>query len=176
MRTLRLSGVGTGILVLLLGAVMACDVGDDRLITLEVLGERRSAPATSLTEAGIEQGTITYRAVVEASDPRLSGDWTVVDACRWDTQSDAAPTEELCVGRVRVENEGGTWVGGHEGYRREGIDNLDPTILEGQDGYAGLTAVLDYVQDGVTEPGKSVSGVGYIVDFSMPDPPESFTE
>ena len=59
MRTLRVSLTGTVILMLLLGAVVACDVEDDRLITLGVLGERHSAPATSLSEEGSEVGTIT---------------------------------------------------------------------------------------------------------------------
>ena len=114
-------------------------------------------------------GNEIIRMAVEASDPRLSGAWTEVWGCR------GAPVE-VCVASVRVENEGGTWLGTHEGYRREGIDNLAPTILEGQDGYAGLTAVLDYAQHHGASVGKGIAGDGYIVDFEMPDPPEPFAE
>ena len=54
--------------------------------------------------------------------------------------------------------------------------NLDPVVLEGQSDYAGLTAVLEYAQDDVTEPYKHVAGFGYIVGFEMPDPPEPFVK
>ena len=175
MHASRVPLTGT-LLGLLLTGVVACDVEDDRLITLEVLGERRSVDGEWLSEEGVREGTVTSDAVVEASDPRLSGDWHVVETCRWGFRAGFVEAEELCVGRVRVENEGGTWLGGHEGYRREGTDDLDVTVLEGKGGYAGLTAVLEYVQDGVTEPGKPIAGTGYIVDFEMPAMPRPAAE
>ena len=171
MHALRTSLTGT-LTVALLAGVVACDVEDDRLITLEVVGERRSVDGEWLSEEGFREGTVTSHAVVEASDPRLSGDWAVVETCRWGFRAGHVEAEELCAGRVFVENEGGTWLGGHRGYRREGTAGLDATVLEGRGGYGGLTAVLDYVQDGVTEPGKSISGSGYIVDFELPAMPQ----
>ncbi len=176
MRTLRLSVVGTALL-LLLGGVIACDEDDGRRITLKVTEVLGQEAGTGVYEEnhGEEIGSIS-RAVVEASDPRLSGAWTILESCRWGFRDGYGEAEHLCVGSVRIENEGGTWLGTHEGYRREGIDNLDPTILDGQGGYAGLTAVLDYVQPRGVTGDWGVSGDGYIVDFEMPDPPEPFTE
>ena len=176
MGTLRMTLTGA-LILLMLGGVVACDEDDGRPITLEVTEKLSQGYGTRLDEKshGEESGHLS-RVVVEASDPRLSGTWTVRESCRWGVRAGYEEVEELCVGSVRVENEGGTWLGRHEGYRREGIGNLDPTVLEGQGGYAGLTAVLDYVQDGVTEPYKHVAGFGYIVAFEMPDPPEPFAE
>jgi hypothetical protein len=172
MRGLWLSVVGTAMSLLLLVGLMACDE-DGRRVTLEVTEMLGQEFGTRLDEQnhGEERGHLS-RAVVEASDPRLSGTWTVLENCRWSVRAGYEEVEELCVGSVRVENEGGTWLGRHEGYRREGIGNLDPVVLEGQGGYAGLTAVLDYAQDDVTGPYKGVAGFGFIVDFEMPEPPE----
>ena len=103
MRTLRLILVGA-VTLMLLSSVVACDEeGDDQLITLKVVEEQSSDDGPRLSE-GTEEWTTTFRAVVEASDPRLSGDWTVVDTCRWNTGPDDDVTDRLCAGRVRVEN------------------------------------------------------------------------
>jgi hypothetical protein len=176
MRALRMFVMGL-CAALLLGGVISCDEGDGRRITLEI------------TEV-LEDGTGTWRfegdqgdkidsmsqAIVDASDPRLSGTWTVVESCRGGFRQGFEELEELCVGSVRVDNAGGTWLGAHQGYRREGIDNLAPIVLAGQGDYAGLTAVLDYVQHHGPSTGKGIAGDGYIVDFEMPDAPEPLTD
>ena len=173
MRALRLSLAGTLMLLLLVG-VVACDDDDEdgRRIELKVVEVLSSEEGTWLSEGGYEENAgHMSRAIVEASDPRLSGTWTVVETCRWGTRAGYVEHDVLCVGRVRAENEGGSWLGRHEGYRREGIDSLDPTVLEGQGDYAGLTAILDYAQAG-EDASKTRSGFGYIVDFEMPPLPE----
>ena len=177
MRTQRLSGVGLTMLLLLLGGVVACDEDDGRRVTLkvtEVLGQEAGAGVYE-ERHGEEIGAMS-RTVVEASDPRLSGTWTIIESCRWGSRDGYDEAEHLCIGSVRVENEDGTWLGTHQGYRREGIDNLAPTILEGQGRYAGLTAVLDYRQPRGVTGDWGVSGDGYVVDFEMPDQPELFVD
>ena len=177
MRAMRLSLAGMVMLLLMLGGVVACDEGDGRLITLEITEILEREDETRPMEDGQGESISSMsRAVVEASDQRLSGTWTILENCRWGLRDGYEENEHLCVGSVRVENEGGTWLGTHRGYRREGTDNLAPTILAGQGDYAGLTAVLDYGHPLGASTGKGIAGDGYIVDFEMPDPPEPLAD
>ena len=176
---MRLSRAGAVILALLGGLGAAVTAQDEEAeednggFTLKFVGTGTWTDGTMQSQEGFDEVTGNASTmIIEASDPRLSGTWTEVFNCR----EGGPPLFMVCVGSVRVENEGGTWLGTHEGYRREGIDNLAPTILEGQDGYAGLTAVLDYAQHHGASVGKGIAGDGYIVDFEMPDPPEPFAE
>ena len=107
-------------------------------------------------------GTFWNAADVKASDPRLSGAWTENRRCQ------PGSGFMTCVGTVRVENEGGTWLGRVEGFGHD-AGMFDWTVLEGQGGYEGLTALrlISEVMDG--EPATQM----VIIDFEMPAQPEA---
>ena len=85
----------------------------------------------------------------------------------------------MCMGSVRVENDGGTWLGRREGVHVERLPIGDDhqvlsvgwTVLEGQDGYEGLTAIVTYDEEKM-DAIPDVDGMGLIVDFGRPDQPE----
>ena len=189
MRTLRLSLAGTVILALLGGlsslALAQSAEEDNGGFALKVV-EDAWEDGTVQPEEGFDEVTgHTATTVVEASDPRLSGTWTEVINCR----EGGPPLFMVCVASVRVENEGGTWLG----TTQQSGDSLHPaphwawwTVLEGQGDYAGLTAISDYDEEKMGEGDiirklgeGDINGVGVIFDFGMPpmpDPIEPLTD
>ena len=131
MRTLRLSLVGTVLLALLgglSGAVLA-QVADERADFVTIASEE------VLSEGQLDaRGNEVITMAKEASDPRLSGTWTEVWSCGGDPV-------EVCVASVSVENEDGTWLGQAEFFGGPPVGAFDFAVLEGQGGYAGLTAL-----------------------------------
>ena len=177
MRTLRLSLVGTVILVLgggLGGAVAAQDeqaAEDNGGFTLKFVGTGTWTDGTMQSQEGFDEVTgNASTGVIEASDPRLSGTWTEVFNCR----EGGPPLFMVCVGRVRVENEGGTWLGTKQEsgatFGHPGPHWAHWTVLEGQGEYTGLTAIVDYDEERMGE--GDINGVGVIFDFGMPPMPD----
>jgi hypothetical protein len=119
-----------------------------------------------------EEGPVVYVHAKEASDPRLSGTWTEF----WDCADYQRGDIEVCVGSVRVENEGGTWLGRTEGFWA--APELAPgytvpygfhfTVLEGQGDYAGLTVLHQDTWN--AEEGEAE--VGVIFEGALPPVPE----
>ena len=151
MRALRVSLTGTFILALLGGSGGALAQGeaeDSGTVTVEYQANIGSGEDVD--------GTFWIASLVGTSDPRLSGTWTE----NWKCQPGSG--FEVCVGTVRAENEGGTWLGRVEGFSHAD-GSFDWTVLEGQGGYEGLTAIR--VIGEMTE--EMV-----ILDFGLPTQPE----
>jgi hypothetical protein len=159
MRTLRLSLMGAVMLMPLGGAVVAQDAAEVNAgFTMNVTAE----------EWGFEGEDLVHRLQVEASDPRLNGTWSRVQNCLEDVRP---PSLTVCVGSVRVENEGGTWVGRFEN-AGGGVQPrwIEWTMLDGQGDYAGLTAFI-YSSDEM-DSDRELSGAGHIVaTLPMPELP-----
>jgi hypothetical protein len=177
MRTGRMWLIGIVTAALLLGGAVACDADDDGdgRVTLKVVEVLEEEPGVWRTVESHEEMTgYLSRATVDASDDRLSGIWTVTETwharCIEDTPDGCEAGEHLVAASLRVENDGGTWLGRRQGYE-SAFDRWDQTVLEGQGGYAGLTAVLDYEQGGVTGV-KGIAGEGVIAGVELPAFPE----
>jgi hypothetical protein len=101
---------------------------------------------------------------VSADDPRIEGTLTMSANIR-EFDPDQGPDQTtdpiyVMVGRVRIDNEAGAWVG-----TLEGSDNGGLVRLQGTGGYAGLRAVMAM---------GGLGGHGIILSAdepSMPDPP-----
>jgi hypothetical protein len=174
MRTLRLTLAGTAMLMVLggLGGFAMAQPDDEgnggfTLTYVEEVGEPE--PWTREEHEGFtEQVRPATRIVYEASDPRLSGTWTEVMTCR----QHGTPMFEVCVGSVRVENDGGTWLGQSAGTAAVTPPHMVGwTVLEGQGDYAGLMAV-SLTDEEKWEADPSVAAMGVIFDFGMPPMPE----
>jgi hypothetical protein len=119
-----------------------------------------------------DEEPVVYIHAKEASDPRLSGTWTTF----WDCADYQRGDIEVCVGSVRVENEGGTWLGRTEGFwiQLEPAPGLtvphafERTVLEGQGDYAGLTVLHQDTWN--SEEGEAE--VGVIFEGALPPVPE----
>jgi hypothetical protein len=154
MRTLRLSLVGTVILALVAGLGGATVAQED------------AQGNTGFTKKDVECSPDWMVCQVEATDPRLSGTWTRVENC----EENVSPRFEVCTGSVRVENEGGTWLG-----RSWLSAAITPPhfvawfVLEGQGDYAGWTAYM-YWDEEKHGQDPDVNNVGTIFDFELPFP------
>ena len=114
-------------------------------------------------EAGpdYQDGTGWETATVEATDPRISGQW-----------------EQVLTNRVfgdvlvksatgRLENDGGAWVGTFHGYAGPEF-NKEWNVFTGEGGYEGLTAVFTWTGDGSTLEGVIVPGeLAPVPDLSL---------
>jgi hypothetical protein len=155
MRTSRLSLAGAVILTLLAGMGGASLAQDEAA---------RNSGFTMKVVDYSEDWTVQQ---VEASDPRLTGTWTIVENCE-----DEGPRLGVCVGSVRVENEGGTWRGqSHSAWAATPGFLSSWTVLEGDGGYAGLTATM-YNDEEKMGNDPDLDGEGVIFDFAMPPMPE----
>jgi hypothetical protein len=112
MRTLRLSVVGTVILVLLggLGGVAVAQMDADAdAVYVTITAEPRDVtePSQSWGDPlySSRDGVIVYDA--EATDPRLSGTFTAL----WNVDVDLDTQHGVMWGTTRIENAGGTWEG-----------------------------------------------------------------
>ena len=160
MRTLRLSLAGTVILTLLGGLGGLAQAQEDA----------QGNTGFTLKELSCNSGFSVCQ--MEASDPRLSGAWSGIENCA----ENASPTFEVCSGPVRVENEGGTWLG-WSWYSAAVAPGYYATftVLEGEGDYVGLTAYSHFDMERM-EPD---AGQGVIFDFELPpfpEPPEVLAE
>jgi hypothetical protein len=79
---------------------------------------------------------------VEASDPRISGTWTeVVEIVEMGGPQGAGEPFMVWSGSVRIDNTDGAWVGPTQGFWSESFAD-GQTLLAGEGGYEGLTAIL----------------------------------
>jgi hypothetical protein len=160
MRTLRLSLVGTVMLVLLgglSGAVIAqeevtpTDPHGPSFFTLtkgDTLSESEwewsQGPDGSSEFLGLESVF-----TVEATDPRISGTWAeVYDFRGWEAPDDSGLpfSPSIISGAVRIDNEDGAWVGTSEEFG-SAFNNYEWIELQGEGAYDGLTAVVRSTQD-----------------------------
>lgn len=115
-------------------------------------------------EAGVPTHTVLRTMTVKASDPRLSGTWTEDWICQYGEGD--FPGFEVCVGSVRVGNGGGSWLGSADSIYVTPATSVW-TVLEGQGGYAGLTAIV-HSSVGIRRDIRE----GVVLDFDMPTRPE----
>ena len=179
MRTLRLSLVGTVILVLLGGvggAVLGQDEEADLMAPATVtgsvvyIGGRQYGEVSPVDGAVRQSGTIAAHAW-EASDPRLSGTEAYTKTV------DYYPLGFYVDATSRVlQNDTGRWVG--TGVGMEGVFISDDmpllstatVILHGEDAYDGLTAYL-LLDEGTYDGSATFAGV--IFPGEMPPFPET---
>jgi hypothetical protein len=145
MRTLRLSLIGTVILVLLGGlggaALAQMDADADAVYTTLVSLNPVSADTGSVLETDTlyssRDGTLV--GVQEWTDPRMSGEATTT----FHVDVDLDTGQGLMWGTVRLENDGGTWEGPFNGmvYEPPGEDGLymNAGWMTGDGDYAGYT-------------------------------------
>ncbi len=128
MRTLRLSLIGTAILMLL-GGLGSVAVGQDE----------------SAAPVGLPTGSAAFEVQMErtddgilftASDPRFSGSLTFDEG----TWLEVLPGRSVMADRKRVENDAGAWEGPSSGYIWEDGKNQQ-TWWVGEGAYEGLSAV-----------------------------------
>ena len=190
MRTLRVSLMGTVILVLVCAPVAlaqaeeAPDPMAPAIVTIDPVAEPNDV---------IEQGTFTGAVggdwrledlrqewVWEATDPRLSGVVTTVDNWySWVVPSGQEMTVEP--GTYELVNDGGRWTGTGTGLS---IDVADlphgqlvsgMILLSGEDGYEGLSALIHTDWSAPEEP-PVIYGVIFPGEMPYPEPPEPSAE
>ena len=145
MRALRLSLVGTVILVLLgglSGAVVAQMDADPEAVYFTATGEVTGGVDGMLSVGDLwswRDGASTIE--VEASDPRASGTWSSFANADIDNETGHG----IGWGTLRVENAGGTWVGPYTDMiytPPEGAFTATSGMLVGDGDYAGYTMSL----------------------------------
>lgn len=106
------------------------------------------------------------RGAVAADDPRMVGTWTQVNNVHL---APGAAVGQVAVGissgRVRIDNDEGSWVGTMTGYGGPLVGPQEWYVLEGEGAYDGLTTVFRYGSNNVLE--------GVIMPSSLPALPES---
>ena len=170
MRTLRLSLVGTVILVLLGGLGGAATAQDEATGAVEpvaVTGAQTSewvhTVGTTVNEEGVYHTrgpwwTVTW----EADDPRLSGEgtWTV----NWNFLLEDGPS--IGTSAIVLANPDGRWVGTGQGFGDGSVDH-ELIVLRGEGDYDGLTATLLMRGDA-----GSTGFEGIIFPFEPPEIPD----
>ena len=109
---------------------------------------------------------------VEASDPRISGDWLQVDnPASYSDRAGPGRSFSVRTSSVRIENADGAWAGTYAGIYK-GDSGHEWNVLEGEGAYEGLTAVFLF-----TSPGFTLEGVILPAAFPVPpDPIAPFSE
>lgn len=109
---------------------------------------------------------------VEASDPRISGDWVeVVNRATYPDRTGPGGSFSVGTASVRIENADGAWAGPATGIYK-GNSGREWNVLEGEGAYEGLTAVYLFIW-----PGATVEGVILPAAFpAAPDPVAAFSE
>lgn len=149
MHTLRLSLVGTVILALLGGAVaMVAAQGDEATGGYGPFFAEFADVSMSETvwEPGPGYGRLTgwevvYEDVV-ATDPRLSGTWTVVLNGHGFGGPEDPNSLGVYVGTARLENDDGVWLGEVLNFNSEPYERTR-LVVEGEAAYAGWNAIID---------------------------------
>jgi hypothetical protein len=102
---------------------------------------------------------------VSATDPRLSGTWTVVMNAHGFGEPGTPESFSVYTGTARLENEEGAWVGEVVNFASEPYERLR-LIVEGEDAYTGWTAIIDQAD-------QEWSGFrGVVFDSGLPPMPE----
>ena len=163
MRSLRLSLAGTVILALLVGLGGTVLAQDEEAI-LDPYGPSFFTMAagdsfhesewvyTPGPDGSAEFLGIEAAFAVESSDPRISGTWTeAYDFRGWEAPDDSGLPFSPSVnsGAVRIDNEGGAWVGTWDAIG-SASSGYAWTRLQGEGAYEGLTAVIHSTQDFAT--------------------------
>jgi hypothetical protein len=180
MRTLRLSLVGTVILMLLGGLGGVALAQDDPMAPAKVTGtwageggefEFTPMDGYSLGRAWAPEGSTT----VSASDPRVSGTATTEwwNACYLVGPDDPPYYPSGCIywGTQRLDGPDGSWEGSYRGVDDESLGQAFHLLLmEGTGAYEGLSFVA-HVQDPFT--GEPVTMTGLIYEGPLPpwEPP-----
>jgi hypothetical protein len=169
----------TLISVIAMGLLAGSAVGvaaqdEDPMAPSTFTGEGTEEPAFSTDpETGLTIAVATF----EATDSRASGTWTQVE--------DPAVVEgddgrQYQVGRVavRLVNDGGSWVGTHQGFIVSPLAEGPPSVgffseMAGEDGYEGLSLFLvdTFTSDGPIKMGVIVPS-GAVHPFPEPPPAE----
>ena len=172
MRTLRLSGVGMVILALSCGlSIVTVDQSEDE----QALDPMRSSHFTGTwTEDISDSGELIFTprpgyvetldnesfAIMEASDPRISGTRTqVLNGRAFPVDEQAGIFAPVYSGVVRIENEDGAWAGTLDGYINGADKGREWNRLEGEGAYEGLTAVFRWIEEGDAYEGVIIPGV-----------------
>ena len=188
MRTLRVSLAGTVIMALLGGlggAVMAQDEVEMPVTATYVTGEVTDyRPIQSGTyEPGAGYDTLTddqYELQIAWSDPRLPtikhGRENAIVYHEGDDQ-----WSEALAGSIRLEGPDGAWVGTTHGmsdfHPDQGRQMTKVMVLEGEDAYEGLNAVIVATIDEAVSPMPSYEGFIFEGEApSLPDPVEPFPD
>ena len=189
MRTLRLSLVGTVILVLMssMSLVTLAQDDDDGVAATHVTGTTSSGNRT-IHRATYEfaddfshntgYGGV-YERDVEWSDPRLPSLMRLSET--WDFYriggSDEINGAMSLMQNVRLDGPDGAWTGTAYGLLEETTVETYPQtvllILEGEDAYAGLSAMLRPVYDGPPAGGEIPDWEGYIFEGGLTPIPEA---
>jgi hypothetical protein len=182
MRTLRLSLVGTVIVVLLggTGVVLAQDEAEEPVTATRVMGTVTSGTTESGGEWSALDGVITNRGaayghVVEWSDPRLPATMRFSENVNRYNLGDAGAI--IFVGNIRFEGPEGAWTGSEYGFAEESEAGFVPQprvmLLTGDGAYEGLTAVLQrrYESDDTSFTHPVLEG--YIFEGELPPMPEA---
>ena len=103
---------------------------------------------------------------VVATDPRLSGTWTVVLNGHGFGEFGSPETFSVYTGTARLVTEGGAWVGDVVNLASEPYERIR-LIVEGEGAYAGWTAIIDQADQDWT------GFHGVVFDFGMPPMPDA---
>ena len=190
MRTLRLSLVGAVILVLMssMSLVTLAQEDDDGVAATHVTGTTSSGNRTihrTTYELADDFSHNTgyggvYERDVEWSDPRLPSLMRLSE--NWDFYgiggSDEINGAMSLVQNVRLDGPDGAWTGTAYGLLEETkpVETYPQTvllILEGEDAYAGLSAMLRPVYEGPPAGGEIPDWEGYIFEGGMTPIPEA---
>jgi hypothetical protein len=173
MRTLRLSLVGTVILVLFggLGATVVAQsqepgvfeptgvkitYSDDKVVEPETVTQSPDDAYTTIESVNSR--------TVEATDPRLSGTATFRTTIHWYP----SPVDTGVVAHaVRLVNDEGAWTGTGRTINSLNFGRMEMLVLSGEGAYEGLTAFL--VEDLFHTPGTAK---GVIIEGELPAFPE----
>ena len=122
-----------------LGAVAQDDPMAPAAVTAESTGfEKQTDGSRAWLDGALRGEGLMYTTTWEATDPRLSGAVTVV------ANRDEYERAEMAATSVSaaVENDGGRWAGSGTYLEGEELGETWPLILQGEDGYEGLTALV----------------------------------
>lgn len=171
MHALRLSLAGTVLLALLggLGGVVVAQA-DEEVHHGPFFAEFDDVSMSDpVWEAGPGFGRtsdweVVYEDVV-ATDPRLSGTWTVILNGHGMGSFDDPDRFGVYTGTARLENEGGAWVGEVLNFNSEPYERVR-MVVEGEGAYAGWTAIIDQAD-------QEWSGFrGVVFAFGLPPLPD----
>jgi hypothetical protein len=173
MRTLRLSLAGTVILTLLggTGSAALAQEGEDQVVDRGPF----SASMVDIIDVGDMVwlpgppfGVLSDWSMaldMEATDPRFVGTWTMVMNGHGFGEPDDPDSFSVYSGTARLENADGVWVGEVENSHSRPYERMR-LVVEGQDAYDGLTAIIDQAE---TEEFGEFQGV--VFDGGLPPMP-----
>jgi hypothetical protein len=128
------------------------------------------------------QGSVRWQGptdvwTMEASDPRLSGTYTLFgNGEAWPLDEAGMVLATVMSGAVRIENEDGSWTGTRMTWM--GVDPADYYQVQGEGAYDGLSAVFHWVDVIVDETTDEAffTYSGVVIPGPLPDHPDLATE